>query len=156
MNYLPTGKNRIMKTKLYLNIKSLFILVILTSLISCDPADTWSTTIINESGKRIKIKVYDNTPNKEFIHEIILDNQESISKEYTVFLGGGYHVYEMLEKDNSNQSIGSISIIYDNSKISEFDFNTESERNLFSYREKVYTFTEEDYENAEDCNGNCE
>ena len=145
-----------MKTKLYLNIKSLFILVILTSLISCDPADTWSTTIINESGKRIKIKVYDNTPNKEFIHEIILDNQESISKEYTVFLGGGYHVYEMLEKDNSNQSIGSISIIYDNSKISEFDFNTESERNLFSYREKVYTFTEEDYENAEDCNGNCE
>jgi hypothetical protein len=145
-----------MKTKLYINIKFLFIMVILTSLISCDPTDTWSTTIINESGKRIKIKIFDNTPNKEFIHEITLENNESISKEYTVSLGGGYHIYEMLEKDNSNQSIGFLSIIYDNSKISEFDFNTESERNLFSYREKVYTFIEEDYLKAENCNGNCE
>lgn len=154
MNYLPTGKNRIMKTKLYTNTRHLFILVILTSLMSCIPDGEYSYSLKNESGKNIKINSY--SSNGNLTYSITINNNEELIKNGSI--PGGTPGPSFLEVFFNYNDYDSISIIYDNSKISEFDFNTESEseRNLLVSGNSTFTFTEEDYQNAEDCNGNCE
>lgn len=155
MNCLQTGKNRIMKTKLFKITVFSFILNLLFFCLGCETESSSLYTIKNESGKHIKIKVYDNGPNKEFIHEIILENNQSISKEFTDYAGNPSQFYYIFE-DNTSLTMGSIAIIYNNSKINEFDFNIVNERNPIRFTSDIFIFTEEDYQNAIDCNGNCE
>jgi hypothetical protein len=124
--------------------------------LGCVPELSTVYTLKNESGKLIKVNVYDSGPNKEFIHEIILENNESISKEFTDYAGNASHFYYIFN-DNSSLGIGSLAIIYDNSKVSRFNFDNINERNpILFHTGDTFTFTEEDYENSEDCNGNCE
>lgn len=87
-------------------------------------------------------------------YSISINNNEELIKNGSI--PGGTLGPSFLEVFFNYNDYDSISIIYDNSKISEFDFNTESERNLLVSGNSKFTFTEEDYQNAEDCNGNCE
>ncbi len=56
----------------------------------------------------------------------------------------------------------SLVVIFDMDKIVFFNYencdNNRNPLNFCEYRglEEAFTFTEQDYENAEDCNGNCE
>lgn len=143
----------------------LFFLIALSLLASCTDqgsTDTYTYTVRNESGVNIKIIGYVTFTNvKEFI--INIEN----GKEYTqVYEDGlpprGYSWNFFYGSSNGNYAADSIKVIYNNVKFKDFSYkNIEDERNpIYKPNENrakgFFTFTIEDYENAEDCNGNCE
>tara|TARA_Y100000385_G_C12860537_1_gene537052 strand:+ start:172 stop:429 length:258 start_codon:yes stop_codon:yes gene_type:complete len=75
----------------------------------------------------------------------------------------GYHFRYLFGSSNGNSAADSIKIVYNNIKFKRFGLNNLSDiRNPLGPNhnngelEATYTITQEDYENAEDCNGNCE
>lgn len=123
----------------------------------------------NESGQIVKLKFY-NQINSELIYNDILLNNSS------VFDGEVLETDQPLSTDlnypliNAFKTSDSLVIIYNNERKSTFifDFNgvlsLPIERNPFRHGNYTnlgndqfqFTFTEEDYENAEDCGGNCD
>jgi len=152
MNYLLIGKikNKTMKTVFFKITSFLLVLNLLTFCTGCEPEYNTTYTIKNDSGKSIKINTYKFS--ELLNNEIILRDGESFIKEVEDLQGSPSSFYRVFEnKDNFN--IDSITIIYDNLKIDGFSFSTQSIRNpLLFQTDDTFTFTEEDYENAEDCN----
>ena len=155
MNYLIIGKMRIV-----------FFLITL-SFLACGTdqgsTDTYTYIVQNQSGVGIKIIGYVTFTNVEE-YVINLKNGEEISK---VFKDGlpprGYSWNSFFGSSNGNSGADSIKVIYNNVKFKDFNFdNLSDERNPLGPNHNngelkaTYTISQEDYENAEDCNGNCE
>jgi hypothetical protein len=131
-----------------------FILNLIIICLGCEQEYITIYTLKNESGKSIKINTYSSS--NRLNNEIIINEKNSFSRETVDYQGSPSSFYRVFESED-NSSIDSITIIYDNSKISAFNFSTNNKRNpLLFHADNTFTFTEEDYENAEDCNGNCE
>lgn len=113
----------------------------------------YNYSIRNESGKDITIYSYRTIyPIREKPIIIQLANGESLTKTYQDALPPtGYDFGVFFEGD-------SIIINFNNEKKQVFTFKTNNERNPFWYGgiSETFIFTEQDYQNAEDCNGNCD
>ena len=137
-------------------------LILLFFILACTAeagkAKKYIYTVKNESGVKIKILGYPKfNPNNPNI--INLENGEDFTetyqdvvtpKEYDFipFFGGNRHRADLLR------------IIYNAIKYKDYNFrnNTDVRNPIFNLTGntvETYIFTESDYENAENCNGNC-
>ena len=123
-------------------------------------ADTYTYTIKNESGVDIKIIGY--IPFDTFI--INIKNKQQYTQVYEDGVPPrGYHFRFLFGSSNGNYAADSIRIIYNNTKLKDFGIKNLSDiRNPLGPNHNngelkaTYTITKEDYENAEDGNGNCD
>ncbi|MHB0756918.1 hypothetical protein [Polaribacter sp. M15] len=139
-------------------------------LISCGPeasCEIYNYTVRNESGTDIKITGYNTANNKLQSFFVELKNNEGLTKSYENCPPGEIPYYSF----NNFFESDSIKIIFSTNKkifykkviICENN-NDDSKRNLLneclynSNRNKTesFIFTVQDYENAIDCNRNCE
>lgn len=145
--------------------RMLFFLTVVSLLVSCTEqgsTDTYTYTVSNESGVNIKIIGYVTFTNVE---EFII-NIENGKKHIQVYEDGlpprGYSWNFFYGSSNGNYAADSIKVIYNNVKYKDFSYkNIDNERNPLhqpndNRTKGFFTFTIEDYENAEDCNGNCD
>lgn len=129
---------------------------------------TYTYTVRNESGVLIKVLAYNTlsaTPS-EIIYSTTLENGNEIKKTFEDGLPPrGYNFSSFFANLNGRRAItDSIKVIYNNTKFKSFisEINcSEGFRNplntcIYSETEEVFIFNVEDYENAEDCIGNCE
>jgi len=150
--------------------KQIFIIVFLTFfMVSCiteteNPSIEYKFQITNNSRKDIRILAYDNNI---VVKETQIFNSETIEKSFiSSAMDKAYLFSDVLGGD-------SIKVIYNNNKFKIFycflgsggdgcntprnilnevnDFDSSENRYL-----RKYEFLEIDYENAEDCNGNCD
>ena len=128
--------------------------------------DTYTYTARNESGVLIKILAYNTfsvTP-EEVIFTTILKNGDEITKKYQDGLPPRRYRYsDFFGKAKGGSVADSIKVIYNNLKYKGFNSKncTGGERNplntcTYQSTEETFIFTVEDYESAEDCNGNCD
>lgn len=155
MNCLTTGKIKIMKKLLYIYLVSLMLL-------SCTDQGSgkfYKYTIENKSGKNIKISSYRSTyPKRDIPIVMVLNNGQSLTKIFQDNLPpSGYDFAVFFNGD-------SIVINYENLKFQKYDFYDGKicdQNPLFnspfckSGTTVTFTFTLEDYQNAQDCGGNC-
>jgi hypothetical protein len=121
---------------------------------------TYTYTIKNTSGYNLKIYSY--------INEIvdpkvtIINEGEEITKTYEDFNPpSGYDFSRFFDDAESTMGRDSIIIIYNNEKKQSFISKCDTERNplnfcIYGDLEEIFVFTSNDYQNAEDCNGDCE
>lgn len=124
----------------------------------------------NESGQIVKLKFYLKYSNQLiFEEEIILSNNDVFNAENLEFSKPLSNNVDYLV-NTAYRASDSLIVVYDNQKKSTYtvdfygSFSTPLNRNLFRHGNYEYlgndqfqfTFTEEDYENAEDCGGPCE
>jgi hypothetical protein len=126
-------------------------------------------SIKNESSQNVKLKFYLTFTNVELIDEVAIFNNESFKSELIEF-SKPHSVDENYLINTAFKGSDSLVIIYDNSKRSIYsvdfygNFSEPIDRNLFRFGnyedlgndEFQFTITQEDYNNAEDCNGNCD
>ncbi len=161
MNFLVIGKMKI------IGYFVLFALFLTTSCGSETSCDIYKYTVRNESGVDIKIVGYNafRSGSDSIVFEL-KNNEEQTEKHKSCPIGGvKYYSFANFFKSDS------IKVIFNAGKVSLFtknincDINTvNTPRNPLNEcfynggRNKIETFifTKEDYENAEDCNGNCE
>lgn len=166
MNYLQIGQtknHRIMK-----NLILLLLAVILTNCVTESRMYLREYSLKNESNQVIKLKFYFKYDNQLVYDEIILNNTE-------VFNGGVLETDQPHSNDinypiNHFRSSDSLIVIYNNLKKSTFsigfngNLSTPIDRNPFRHGNYndigndnfQFTITEEDYNNAIDCGGNCD
>lgn len=157
MNFLIIGN---MRTFIYL-----FIIFVFSSCTDLADGETYTYTVRNESGVSIKVLAYHIYAN-ELLYTTTLENGNEIKK--TIKDGSpprGYSFSVFFAGLNGRRAItDSIKVIYNNTKskifISEINCNGGFRNPLntcvYSDTEENFVFTVEDYENAEDCNGDCE
>ncbi|OUD36946.1 hypothetical protein [Flavobacterium sp. FPG59] len=156
--------------------KKLLMLISAIIIISgCEPGSVidYDYTIVNDSGKTVILIPFLNGE-KDFKNAITLNQGEKINKKYryTPPGGAGYSMVNLLKSDY-------IAFVYNTEKINIFSIYseqcttcpsisnnaisikyTENNRNPFNSKfndeeTEVYTITAEDYQNAQDCGGNC-
>ena len=122
-------------------------------------ADTYTYTIKNESGVDIKIIGY--IPFDTFI--INIKNKQQYTQVYEDGVPPrGYSWDFFYGSSNGNYAADSIKVIYNNNRYKDFSINNiDNDRNPLYMPNEIrtegfFTFTVEDYDNAEDCNGNCD
>jgi hypothetical protein len=136
------------------------ILIICFGFISChtDDGRLYTYTLKNNSGIDIEIMAFSQT--NEFREPIttLVDNGEEIVKQYESDPPLNPNIYSYLGFLQGD----SIIVSYDNEKQQIFVQETceGSERNplnicIYSDRQETFTFTEEDFQNATPCNGDC-
>lgn len=125
--------------------------------------DTYTYTVSNESGVDIKIIGYVTFTNVEEYVITLKDNEERTQIYKDGLPPRGYHFRYLFGSTNGNYDADSIKIVYNNTKVKVYNNdNLSDERNPLGPNhnegilEATYTLTPEDYENAEDCNGNCD
>jgi len=138
--------------------KNIVIIAITLMVFSCGTdqgeAKKYIYTLVNQSEESIKIKAF-NSSNPQLLPEIInLGLEEELTKTFQDNLPPrGYDFVEFFQGD-------SLEILYNNEKRQIFKFNgaSSNDRNPFYHHgtEITFIFTVQDYQNAEDCNGNCE
>jgi len=143
----------------------LFFLIAL-SFASCTDqgsTDTYIYTVRNESGVNIKIIGFVTFTNVEEYIITLNDNEEQTQIYKDGLPPRGYHFRYLFGSPNGNYDADSIKIVYDNIKFKKFGINNLSDiRNPLGPNhnngklEATYIISQEDYENAEDCNDNCE
>jgi hypothetical protein len=148
--------------------RTLFFLITLF-FISCGTdqgeTKTYTYTVRNESGVQIKILAYYTVNPSEVLHTTLLDSGEQITKNFQDGLPPrGYDFRDFFGNLNGRSAMAdSIKVIYNNTKFNSFnskDCNggNRNPLNTCAYQgiEETFIFTIEDYDNAKDCNGNCE
>jgi hypothetical protein len=136
------------------------ILIICFGFISChtDDGRLYTYTLKNNSGIDIEIMAFSQT--NEFREPIttLVDNGEEIVKQYESDPPLNPNIYSYIGFLQGD----SIIVSYDNEKQQIFVQETceGSERNplnicIYSDRQETFTFTEEDFQNATPCNGDC-
>ena len=126
--------------------------------------NTYTYIVRNESGVDVKIVGYVRFPNQIEEYIITLNNNEERTQIYKDGLPPrGYHFRYLFGSTNGNFDANSVKIVYNNTKFKVYNNeNLLEERNPLGPNhnegalEATYTLTPDDYENAEDCNGNCE
>ena len=138
--------------------------LILFFILSCGTdqgsTDTYIYTVRNESGVAIKIIGY--TGIDTFV--INLNNNQDYTQVYEDGKPPrGYHFRFLFGSSDGNYEASSIKIVYNNLKFKVYNSdNLSEERNPLGPNhnngglEATYIITQQDYENAEDCNGNCD
>ncbi len=157
MNYLITG-----------NMKTLFFLGTLFFL-SCGPEQgerkTYVYTVKNESGVPIKVLLYNSLGrgSDNPVSSITFENNSGSTKKYKDTLPLQRYSFSDFFATSNAKVVDSIRVIYNGVKQSAFSNKNRigGERNplntfIYGSVEETFIFTKEDYENAEDCNGNCE
>ncbi len=141
--------------------RKLFLFTIALLILSCgtDQGEIkkYTYTVINESGRSIKIKSYltYNSRNPIITNLEIDQKIKKTHSDYPPYFG--YDFTSFFDGD-------SIVIIYGKEKKESFKVNADcnsNERNplnlcVYREREETFTFTINDFNNAEDCNGDCE
>ena len=122
-----------------------------------DGFDTFKYTVINESGKNIIVRSFLSTdPNISPITTNLSIGEEITKSERS------RHNYSFAEFFSDGSSFrDSIVVEYENQKIDFFNSNDDNVRNPLNLGEyntltETFIFTVNDYQNAEDCNGDCE
>lgn len=152
--------------------KKILLLALLVTVFGCWGPDLgegkfYKYTLINESGVLVVIKGYDTQYLSKSSIITSLGVKESLTKTYQDGLppSNRYNFTDFL--GDKNNSVDSIVVIYNNEKFESFVVERENKfdsisdlrnpLNLTYYDDtsEVFTFTKEDYENAEPCNGNC-
>ncbi|MCX2743354.1 hypothetical protein OO013_05725 [Mangrovivirga sp. M17] len=131
--------------------------IILTSCWGTDQGKGkfYGYTIKNESGKDIQINSYSTFyPERNTAIVTELENNTELTRTYQDTLPPrGYNFISFFEGD-------SLVIIYNNERKQIFTFKNQqyNDRNLYNFTGSnvTYTFTEQDFENAESCNWNCD
>ncbi len=147
--------------------KNLIITLVLVLAYSCGTDQGEGTlykyTVKNESGKTLIIKSYlSNFPsvspvitNLSIGEELVKTYQDGLPPSPSGYGFGNFFGTEESSRD-------SLKIIYDDSKVQFFkgvcSENDRNPLNICTYQEteEIFTFTQQDYENAEDCNGDCD
>jgi hypothetical protein len=157
----------------------LIAISLLCSLTSCRYERVYTYTVRNESGVPVKLKAYE-TRTSELKKTLILDHEEEHTEAYVSNLLPPERYYF---SDYFNRA-DSLEVIYKNEKkevfidpdylerpminpldsltVSYMDtIRVKSEKNplniyFYQGQEVTFIFTEEDYENATDCGGDCE
>ena len=114
---------------------------------------SYKYTLRNESGKDIKVSSFRTFyPPRETPDITTLDNEEELIKTYEV--SSQPDIFNFISFFNGDSLI----VNYNNERKQIFTFPTENERNPFYHTgtNVTFVFTQQDYENAEDCNENCE
>jgi hypothetical protein len=114
---------------------------------------TYKYTLRNESGKNIKVNAFRTFyPPRETPIITILDDEEELIKTHTE--ASQPDVFNFISFFNGDSLI----VNFNNERKQIFTFPTENERNPFyhSGTNVIFVFTQQDFENAEDCNGNCD
>lgn len=146
----------------------LFFTILIFLSCGTDQGETKTYTYIvrNESGASIKVLSYNSlsvTPN-EIVYSTTLENGNEIKKTFQDGLPPrGYFFRDFFGNLNGRGNVtDSIKIIYNNIKYKSFNSKdcTGGNRNplnecLYNNTEETFIFLIEDYESAEDCNGNC-
>lgn len=136
----------------------LFIALVLNSCVDQGSSEI-EFTIFNQTDKKVKIIAFD-TKNegtgikyKQPFKASIIDISPN-SKYNVVRMSGIENTALMFY---SIHSVDSVRVIFDNQKVKIFSRIPPNPCNICDGDEKhQYFITEQDYENAEDCNGNCE
>lgn len=146
--------------------KKIFFIIISLLCIQCGTdqgsGKTYIYTLKNLSGYNIKIYSYSNLSEFTNPKVTIVNNGEEITKTYEDFNPpSGYDFSIFFDDAQSTMGRDSIIIIYNNEKKQSFISECDTERNplnfcVYSDLEENFEFTANDYENAEDCGGNCE
>ncbi len=162
MNYLITGKTKIMKNLLFI-----FIVLLFSKCTEQGEDRKYNYTVTNNSGAVIEMIPYFSGV-KDMNNKVIIKNGEKFNKTYTdrpPYKGG--LVMDAVPFYGSNQNnLTHIEITFNNSKKIIYQGCTETNqcfnqsRNIFNpvfsdERTETYIITPEDYQNAVDCGGNC-
>lgn len=127
----------------------------------CGSGEFYSYTVINKSGKNVIIEGYllgfpDVPPLINYI-----ESGMELTKTHQDHLPPSPYSFRNFFGDINDPS-DSIKIIYGAHKVSFFtEEHSENKRNplnlkIYNTNKEVFNLTVEDYENAEDCNGDCE
>lgn len=154
MNYLPTGK-----IKTTNNMKYLFFLLLL--VVSCVKSDIYNYKVINESGVPIEVRFYKSYPSEKQPIITKINTGDTLEKIYQDNLPPRGYSFNVFFGDDSG-SYDSLNIIYNQNKIAMFakggcKGGVKNPLNRCEYNglNVTFVFTEQDYLDAEDCNGNC-
>lgn len=146
-------------------------LISMILLVSCGPGlggatRTYTLVVRNESGVNVKVRAFNtNSQNKSNVkHTTIFKNNEEISKTHEDGLPPkGYFYSDFFGRLNGTSVVDSIQVIFNNEKFLSYNNKVcdQGGRNplslcIYSSTYELFIFTVEDYENAEDCNSNCE
>ncbi len=147
-------------------IKTVIIIALITflSVLGCTDnvePDIYNYTVRNETGFEIKVKSYISMyPDVSPIVTILSSNEELVKTYKDSPPPRGYDYGYFFATENSRRD--SLVVIFDMVKKVSFNDNScDENRNPLNFceygnLEETFIFTENDYENAEDCNGNCE
>lgn len=150
-----------MKMKFIRNCIGLFLVGFLLSCANCfgcdDQDNIFTITIYNTSTKPLVIKSY---TDKVLQKSINLEIDETYSQEFHSILGAGINSRKIFEA-NQGLPIDSLIIIYSNKKKTSWNSNilkTEDDylHAIYDINTSTFILTEDDYNNAIDCNGICE
>lgn len=146
------------KSKQISTIYLILLFFILACTAEAGKAKTYIYTVKNESGVKIKILGYPKfNPNPANI--INLENGEEFTETYQdVLPPKGYDFRSFF--GGNRHPVDSLRIIYNDTKYKDYNFRNNTDLrnpifNLTGNTVETYIFTESDYENAENCNGNC-
>ena len=164
MNCLTTGKIKIMK-----KIVSIIIVVLLATSCTDQEGDrNYNYRISNNSGVVIEMMPFYNGV-KDISNKVIVKNLADIKYQFTDTPpdGGGPRMeYIALTSSKIQNNLTHIEVFFDNKKKVIYQECTATNqcfnqpRNIFNpvfsaEQTEVYTITPEDYQNAQDCGGNC-
>jgi len=143
-----------MKLNFIKNSIGLFLLSILLCAVDCSDLPEHIYTLKNESGRAIRIKSFKSN---------FLDNEINLEEGEIYIRKVKNHTLNFSNIFSSTllQSIDSLVVIYDETKMNSFIFSDDNLRNPISRLNRdndivTFIFTEEDYNNALDCDDNCE
>lgn len=164
MNYLITGKIKIMK-----RIISIIIVVLLATSCTDQGGDrNYNYRISNNSGVVVEmIPFYDGV--KDISNKVIVKNLADIKYQFTdtpPYGGGPRMEYIAFTSSKIQNNLTHIEVVFDNKKKVIYQECTATNqcfnqaRNIFNpvfsaKQTELYTITPEDYQNAQDCGGNC-
>ena len=144
--------------------KNIILLLLPLIILSCGTdqgeGKTYHYTVKNESGKSISIKAFKTSyPSVNDPRTTLLDIGEELSKTYKTPPPPPVEIYSF----ESFFEGDSIVVTYANEKYQTFISNgcnggetNPLNRCIYGSKVELFTFTEEDYENAEDCDVNCD
>ena len=128
---------------------------------------TYRYTVRNETGVQIEVKSFNTNNPNSILSELTIDNSQEITKNYQDAIPQrGYGFDRFFGSSNGFTAADSIIIIFNSEKSKSYKLETRcevgDERNPLNTcfhnnnEEETFIFTIEDYQNAEDCNGNCD
>jgi hypothetical protein len=146
-----------------MNMKSIipFLLVLLIYSCGTDQGDTttYEYSARNDSGTGIEVRSY-----ISYLPEVapiitVIPSGEEVTKTFKDGLPPSGYSFKSFFGDNPNRD--SIKVIYNNERASIFTDSCTNERNplnncIYRNEQEIFTFTEEDLQNASDCQGSCD